>query len=222
MNLVDRFQIPVLSQIALRDPQTTNLGKRIIDCSIVLFDDLGFEHFTFKKLAQVAGTTEASVYRYFSSKQKLLLYLVNWYWGRLECKLLLEAQADNPRDRLEKSLQIVLNSKTTDLASSNERRLQRIVIHEAPKVFLTKVVDSDHEIGYHQTYADVVDFMATLIKAYKPNCQYAQMLVTTILEGSLQQRFFAQHLPEVTNSSEQEDAVAVFYRQLLFNFLDHE
>ena len=62
MNLVDRFQIPVLEQIAIRNPQATTLGKRIIDGSIVLFDDLGFEHFTFKKLAQVVGTTEASVF----------------------------------------------------------------------------------------------------------------------------------------------------------------
>ncbi|MEY3592886.1 MAG: hypothetical protein RLZZ38_1880 [Bacteroidota bacterium] len=222
MNLVDRFQIPVLEQIAIRNPQATTLGKRIIDGSIVLFDDLGFEHFTFKKLAQVVGTTEASVYRYFSCKQKLLLYLVNWYWGRLECRLLLEAQAGSPKERLEKALQILLNSKVADLASSSERRLQRIVIHEAPKVFLTKAVDSDRQIGYHQTYADVVGFLANLIKAYKPNCNYAQMLVTTILEGSLQQQFFAQHLPELTNCSEQEDAVYVFYSQLLFKFLDHE
>lgn len=222
MNLVDRFQIPVLEQIAIRNPQSTNLGKRIIEGSIALFDELGFEHFTFKKLAQVVGTTEASVYRYFSCKQKLLLYLVNWYWGRLECRLLLETQSGSPRERLEKALQILLNSNSADLASSNERRLQRIVIHEAPKVFLTKAVDSDHQIGYHQTYADIVGFIANLIKSYKPNCNYAQMLVTTILEGSLQQRFFAQHLPELTNSSEQEDAVHVFYVQLLFNFLDHE
>jgi hypothetical protein len=48
------------------------------------------------------------------------------------------------------------------------------------------------------------------------------MLVTTLLEGSLQQRFFGQHLPEVTNASEQEDAVAVFYTQLFFSYLDHE
>jgi len=151
-----------------------------------------------------------------------LLYLVNWYWGRLECRLLLEAQAGNPKERLEKALHILLSSKAADYSSSPERKLQRIVIHEAPKVFLTKAVDSDHQIGYHQTYADVVSFLADLVKIYRPKCNYAHMLVTTILEGSLQQRFFAQHLPELTNSSEQEDAVYVFYQQLLFKFLENE
>ena len=78
MDLVDRFQIPVLEAIALRNPQGTQLGQRIIEGSIFLIDELGFEQFTFKKLAQSVGTTEASVYRYFASKQKLLLYLINW------------------------------------------------------------------------------------------------------------------------------------------------
>jgi AcrR family transcriptional regulator len=222
MNLIDRFQIPVLEQIALRNPQATSLGKRLIENSIILFDELGFEQFTFKKLAQAAATTEASVYRYFSSKQKLLLYLVNWYWGRLECRLLLEAQAGDSKERLVTALAIIINPNSADLSTANERRLQRIVIHEAPKVLLTKAVDNDHQTGYHQTYADVVNFLAKLILDYQPNCNYTQMLVTTILEGSLQQRFFAQHLPEVTNCSEQEDAVYVFYKQLLFKYLHHE
>lgn len=222
MNIIDRFQIPVLEQIALRNPQATNLGKRIIEGSIIQFDELGYEQFTFKKLAQAVHTTEASVYRYFSCKQKLLLYLVNWYWGRIECKLLLETQSDSPKERLEKALQILLKPKAIDLSTANEYRLQRIVIHEAPKVLLTKQVDSDHQIGYHQTYSDVVDLLANMILSYQPQCNYAQMLVTTILEGSLQQRFFAQHLPEVTNSSEQEDAVYVFYQQLLFKYLQHD
>jgi len=53
MNLIDRFQIPVLAQIAIRNPQATNLGQRIIEGSINLIDELGFENFTFKKLAQL-------------------------------------------------------------------------------------------------------------------------------------------------------------------------
>jgi hypothetical protein len=46
MDLVDRFQIPVLEEIALRNPQATQLGKRIIEGSILLIDELGFEQFT--------------------------------------------------------------------------------------------------------------------------------------------------------------------------------
>lgn len=222
MDLVDRFQIPVLEAIALRNPQATQLGQRIIEGSIFLINELGFEQFTFKKLAQSVGTTEASVYRYFASKQKLLLYLINWYWGRLECRLLLQTQGGSVKERLDKALDLVLILKATSMSFASEKRLQRIVIHEAPKVFLTKAVDSDHQTGYHSIYTEIVRYISDLVRAYQPACKYPEMLVSTLLEGSLQQRFFSQHLPEVTNASEQEDAVAVFYTKLFFSFLDHE
>ena len=222
MDLVDRFQIPVLEEIALRNPQATQLGHRIIEGSILLINELGFEQFTFKKLALSIGTTEASVYRYFASKQKLLLYLINWYWGRLECRLLLQTQGGNPKERLTKALELLLVPQASSLSFTNEKRLQRIVIHEASKVFLTKAVDADHQTGFHRIYSQIVHYISDLVRAYHPKCKYPEMLVTTLLEGSLQQRFFGQHLPEVTNASEQEDAVAVFYTQLFFSYLDHE
>ncbi|MEN9993513.1 MAG: hypothetical protein RL762_170 [Bacteroidota bacterium] len=222
MDLVDRFQIPVLEAIAIRNPQATQLGQRILEGSIFLIDELGFEQFTFKKLAQSVGTTEASVYRYFASKQKLLLYLINWYWGRLECRLLLQTQGGTVKDRLDKALDLVLLLTATSMSFAIEKRLQRIVIHEAPKVFLTKAVDADHQTGYHSIYTEIVRYVSDLVRAYKPSCKYPEMLVSTLLEGSLQQRFFSEHLPEVTNASEQEDAVAVFYKQLFFSFLHHE
>jgi AcrR family transcriptional regulator len=222
MDLVDRFQIPVLEAIAIRNPQATQLGQRILEGSIFLIDELGFEQFTFKKLAQSVGTTEASVYRYFASKQKLLLYLINWYWGRLECRLLLQTQGGTVKDRLDKALDLVLLLTATSMSFAIEKRLQRIVIHEAPKVFLTKAVDADHQTGYHSIYTEIVRYVSDLVRAYKPSCKYPEMLVSTLLEGSLQQRFFSEHLPEVTNASEQEDAVAVFYKQLVFSFLHHE
>lgn len=222
MDLVDRFQIPVLEAIAIRNPQATQLGQRILEGSIFLIDELGFEQFTFKKLAQSVGTTEASVYRYFASKQKLLLYLINWYWGRLECRLLLQTQGGTVKDRLDKALDLVLLLTATSMSFAIEKRLQRIVIHEASKVFLTKAVDADHQTGYHSIYTEIVRYVSDLVRAYKPSCKYPEMLVSTLLEGSLQQRFFSEHLPEVTNASEQEDAVAVFYKQLFFSFLHHE
>jgi len=222
MDIVDRFQIPILDTISLRNPQGTQLGQRIVEGAIVLIDELGFEEFNFKKLALSIGTTEASVYRYFASKQKLLLYLMNWYWGRLECRLLLQTQGGSPKERLKKALDLVLVLQPTALSLTTEKRLQRIVIHEAPKVFLTKDVDSDHRTGYHSIYTEIVQYITELVLAYQPACKYPEMLVSSLLEGSLQQRFFGEHLPEVTNSSEQEDAVAVFYTQLFFSYLDHE
>ena len=54
----------------LREPESTELGRRIISESIRMIDALGFEQFTFKKLGAEIGSTEASVYRYFENKHK--------------------------------------------------------------------------------------------------------------------------------------------------------
>ena len=74
------IQISLNDKLYIRDPQETNLGKRIIKESILLIDEIGFESFTFKKLSRRMESTEASVYRYFENKHMLLLYLVCWYW----------------------------------------------------------------------------------------------------------------------------------------------
>ena len=75
----------------LREPEATELGRKIITESITLIDALGFEQFTFKKLAAEIGSTEASVYRYFENKHKLLVYLVSWYWAWLDYRVAFEA-----------------------------------------------------------------------------------------------------------------------------------
>ena len=52
----------------------------MINHSISLWDELGFESFTFKKLALKMGSNETSLYRYFENKHFLVLYLLVWYW----------------------------------------------------------------------------------------------------------------------------------------------
>ena len=52
-----------------------------------MIDQLGFEQFTFKKLARAIGSTEASVYRYFDNKHRLLTYLIAWYWKWMEYQI---------------------------------------------------------------------------------------------------------------------------------------
>ncbi|TAG38625.1 MAG: TetR/AcrR family transcriptional regulator, partial [Cytophagia bacterium] len=44
-------KINIPEKIYTRDPEQTNLGRKIIGHSIRLIDELGFEGFTYKKLA---------------------------------------------------------------------------------------------------------------------------------------------------------------------------
>ena len=75
----NKTKIQVNEKIYVKDPETSTLGKKIIQESIILIDEIGFEDFTFKKLGERIGSNESSIYRYFESKHKLLLYLTSWY-----------------------------------------------------------------------------------------------------------------------------------------------
>jgi hypothetical protein len=79
-----RLTIRINQQIYLKDPESSELGRKIISGSIDLIEQDGFEAFTFRKLAVYIGSTEASVYRYFENKHKILLYITSWYWGWLQ------------------------------------------------------------------------------------------------------------------------------------------
>lgn len=96
-------QIKMNASLYLRDPEQSELGKNIIKFSIELIHKQGFEAFTFKKLAEAIGTTEAGVYRYFENKHKLLVYIISWYWGWLEFQIGYQTKnVTNPVSKLKK------------------------------------------------------------------------------------------------------------------------
>ncbi len=114
-NLLSVLKIAVPEKIYLKDPETSELGKKIIEHSIYLIDEIGFESFTFKKLGLKIGSNESSMYRYFESKHKLLLYLTSWYWAWLEYQLVIETfSMSNAKDKLEKAISVVTRTVEED------------------------------------------------------------------------------------------------------------
>ena len=89
-NLLSNIKISVPENIYIKDPESSELGKRIVKHSILLINDIGFDAFTFKKLGKLIGSNESSIYRYFENKHKLLLYLSSWYWAWIEYQLVME------------------------------------------------------------------------------------------------------------------------------------
>ncbi|MBC7747376.1 MAG: TetR family transcriptional regulator, partial [Methylotenera sp.] len=79
-SILSNIIITVNDTLYVKNPETSPLGKKIIEHSILLIDQIGFESFTFKKLGECIGSNESSIYRYFESKHKLMLYLSSWYW----------------------------------------------------------------------------------------------------------------------------------------------
>ncbi len=142
------FKINLNHKSYLRNPEETSLGQRIVGESIRLIDQLGFEEFTFKKLAQEIGSTEASVYRYFENKHKLLVYLVSWYWVWLDYQITFQTNnIHDPAQRLKIIIRILAEASLDNLQTTyiDEAALHRIVIAHAAKAYLTKEVDEDNK-----------------------------------------------------------------------------
>ena len=56
-----QLKFKVNQSLFLKDPEGSTIGKAIVAKSIDLIYNIGFEQFTFKKLAQEINTTEATI-----------------------------------------------------------------------------------------------------------------------------------------------------------------
>lgn len=186
------IQIKLNEKLYLRDPQDTKLGRKIIEHSILLIDEIGFEDFTFKKLADRINSTEASIYRYFENKHRLILYLLSWYWEWVKFSIEFNtANITDPKKRLEIALSTILDSArpnpTIDFV--DESVLHRIVIAEATKTYHTKSVDRENKEGLFLTYKSLCKTLADMITEINPDYPYPRALASTLLEMSNNQVF---------------------------------
>lgn len=208
-------------KLYLRDPQHTDLGRKIIEESIRLIDSLGFEQFTFKKLAEAINSTEASVYRYFENKHRLLLYLTAWYWNWIEYRIdIFTHPAQKPEEKIKYSLQVLSEEKKNDPLFDfvNEEALYRIVLLEQDKTYLTKWVDDDNSEGLFLSYKAICTKIAEFIHEFNPRYPYPNSLVSTVMLAAHQQIFYAQHLPTLTNlKGKIHQELQAFLQHLVFS-----
>lgn len=223
--LLSGIQIQICGKVYLKDPQSSELGKKIIAHSIDMIEELGFDLFTFRKLSKELSTSEASIYRYFESKHKLLGYLTAWYWNWLELRLLfLLANVSSPTERLRRAISLFTEQVENEASTThvNEQKLHRIVIAESSKVYLTKDVDMDNSEGFYAGYAQLVNRVSEVIKEINPDYKYPHMLVSTVIEGAHYQRYFAAHIPHLTDQLRDEDSTASFFTDLVFNAIGNK
>lgn len=219
-HILSKLNINVNENIFIKSPETSDLGKRIVTTGIDMIDKVGFECFTFRKLGQQIGSTEASIYRYFENKHKLLLYLTSWYWGWMEYRLVFTlANIESPEERLTRALALLTEEVVEDSSFThiNEVKLNRIVISESSKAYLTKEVDQENKEGAFAGYKQLVARISEIILEINPTYKYPHMLLSTAIEGAHLQRFFAQHLPRLTDAVEGEDSIKQFYTDMVFD-----
>ncbi|GAA3654583.1 TetR/AcrR family transcriptional regulator [Flavivirga jejuensis] len=201
-NLLSNLKIVVPEKIYIKDPESSALGKRIIEHSILLIDSIGFDSFTFKKLGKEIGSNESSIYRYFESKHKLLLYLSSWYWAWIEYQLVFETHnISDSKEKLMKAIDIVCRTtkEDTNFTHINEIILNKIIINENSKSFLTKEVDQENKDGYFIIYKRIVQRLRDIIIASNSSYEFPSCLASTIIEGGLHQHFLKDHFLSITD-----------------------
>jgi len=217
-----QLQIKMNEKLYLRDPEQTELGKKIIQNSIKIIHEIGFESFTFKKLAEFIGTTEAGVYRYFENKYLLLTYITGWYWNWLQYRIFFETNnIKNPEIKLKKIIKMLATSVTDDTKTLyvNEGILHQIIIAESSKTYLTKNVTENNKELFFKPYKDFCAAIADIILLYNPNYKYPRSLASTIIEMSQFQIFFMYNLPSLTDfaKTKKESNVVSFLEDLVFS-----
>ena len=204
-DILSNIIINVNEKLYVKNPETSELGKKIIEKSIILVDEIGFENFTFKKLGEQIGSNESSIYRYFESKHKLMLYLSSWYWGWIEYRMVFATNNIlNPMEKLKKAITIVTEKIVDDSSTIhiNEAILNKIIITEFTKTLLTKEVDQENKEGFFLVYKRVINRIIEMIAEVNPSYPFAKSLASSIVEGALHQQFLMNHLKTITNCNE--------------------
>lgn len=224
-----QFQIRIhpSERLVLRDPEDTPLGRNIVRQGLVLMYRLGFEHFTFKKLADEMHTTEASIYRYFENKHRLLLYILNWYWNFLEYLVVFSLQNMNePQTKIKKVIELLVRELPDGLDNSglDKKALYNIVIAESNKTYLTRDIGQINEVQLFKPYKDLCSRIADLFNEFNSEYPYPRSLASTLVEMAHLQSYFMTNLPRLTDFSDDKnvDNIISFLEHLVFSAIAPE
>jgi AcrR family transcriptional regulator len=191
---------PFLSEPAyLKDPDSSDTGRDIVVYGAEMIACGGVESFTFRKLALRAGITEATVYRYFSNKHQLLLYLLNRYWNALEYKAMQETvHINDPLERLHRLAVLLTGPVIQPEQGAFALHLFSIAMSESVKVHLGTETGTDWQKGMLNGYARITGLVAETLRTAHPDYPYPRAWAATFVDSAMQQQFLMRHLPELT------------------------
>jgi len=211
------IQVKMNDKLYLRDPELSDLGRRILTHAIILIQKDGFEAFTFKKLAQMIGTTEAGIYRYFENKHRLLVYLIAWYWSWLQFNVIFQIQNIQSAElKIKRIISILVLNYDIRLGDEliDIKLLHEVAVSESSKSYLTKHVNDDNKDQLFKPYKDLCAMISEVIIEYNPKYPYSRSLASTLIEMAHFQDFFMHHLPSLTNFEKSN-------KESLIKFLEH-
>ncbi|WP_026970104.1 TetR/AcrR family transcriptional regulator [Algoriphagus terrigena] len=223
-SILRKIRVEVNPKLYSKEPFSSELGILIVQEGAQLVHEIGLELFTFKKLAQKIGRTEAAIYRYFENKHALLLYLSAWYWAWLEHNFVFaSSNIEDPEERLAIGIRLMVDGPTyLENEFLDPKLLRKLVINESIKGYLTKSVDSEHESGIFAQIYRFGDRLANIIREIKPEYKFPKTLIFSVMESSLLLAFNAVHLPGMTETPHEGSEQYQFFYQLVFKTISND
>ena len=220
--IVTHVKFNVNSDLYLKDPESSSIGKRILTESINIIDKTGFERLTFKELAKKAQTTESTVYRYFENKHMLILYLGNWYWSWLFYRLQMGlTNIPAGKKKLAKAIQILCRQSEDDnlIDHIDLVKLAHLIHLESGKIFRVRDVDQENKQGFYLPYKLLHEKMKNIILEVEKKFPFAESLAASIIQGIHQQYFNYEHFPTLTSIINTEQDIETYFLNLSLAFI---
>ena len=222
------IRIKMNEKLFLRNPEESVLGKKIVKHGLMLINKIGFEEFTFKKLSKEINTTEATIYRYFENKHRLLIYLISWYWGYIDSKIIFHTNnVSSPEIKLKTIIKLLIQEpeiRNIDSQFISENEAYKLIMWEGSKSYLTRNVSKDNKDKLFKPYKDLCERISSIIKEYNPKYKFPHTMSSTLLEMTHSQKFFVQNLPALTDFAKEQDdkKIIQFFESMLFSSINNK
>lgn len=216
------FHVKLNEKLYLKDPEQSALGKKIVKTGLELINKLGFEEFTFKKLALAIHTTEATIYRYFENKHRLLVYILSWYWSYMDYKIVFFTHTlRKPEDKLKKVVELLVMPSEENSSNDylGEKQAYELLLQEGSKSYFTRHIAEDNKARLFKPYKDLCARISDIIVECNPRYKYPHSLASAIIEMSHSQKYFKRNLPSLTDFGKHgnDTLIVLFLQGLLLN-----
>jgi len=218
-----RLSISVSPKTYLRNPEDTELGRNIISQGIELMSETGYQCFNFKNLAQMMGSTEASVYRYFENKYMLLMYLTSWYWEYLDLQIMLNTRnIDNSLRKLSLMVETIVQGVQSDITQDyfDVKKLHNIVVEQATKVTHSRKVEACDKAGMFENYKNLNNNISDILMECDPDFKYPTALASNIIRLAMDHKYYAEHICCLTDISDCRETKMNQIEEMITYFLE--
>jgi AcrR family transcriptional regulator len=205
------------SCLYLKNPESSDLGKRILIEAASFIGSNGIDEFNFLKLAKKVGCTEATVYRYFHNKQQLVQYLLNIYWGSICVEIEYSTrQIKSARKKLKTAIEI-LSSPHPENFTDNKlaAAVVSVVMSEGVRIHLRPQLDDEIKAGNFKYYSTLLDQFESLISESMPNYPFSRSLASTLIDTAMLQMLYISRYNNFTDKECIENGSLGYLKSLI-------